>query len=375
MRQRSQSSARVAYAEPPGRRYESGVSPLLLAVALAWELRDPDDRPTGRSVDAAALFPTATLPSGATVRTDPAAIGAVAASTLAWLRAVPDDPASDPGLFVELGLDRARAEATLQLVVDTARAEPERLSDPAWIAAHFELRRWLPDPGDTRTSRGNLGRQLRLTRYLTPQVEGAATPDATHDQALWADPGPGLRERYTRREVMEGAYLTGPDAGRATPLCWLTETAVHDALMQGSVSVRLPDGTTTVYGVDVPNGRPYRPDRRGRDQDRFWYFRALPEGPKGYGPPGTPAIPLRAGAAVAGDVLDLGLGRLLLLAHPGPDGAPVVRLAVLADTGGAFQPNLTQLDWYGGAFADHAGLYAAWRELPDRVDVYVLWAR
>lgn len=352
--------------------------PLLLPLALAWDVRGPDDRPTGATLVAAERFP-ARAPGweGAAVVTDPAALAFVAEEALAWLRAARGvDPAADPGLFAELGVTDARAEATLQLVIDAARDTPARLTDPAWVAATFETRAWTPDPADPAAARLRLGPgEVRVTRYLTTQVAGSTAPDATHDQALWADPGEPWRTRYTRREVCEGAFRTGPDAGRSTPLVWVTEAAFHDALMQGSAEVATPDGRVVTYGVDVPNGRAYVPGRRGRDQDRFWFFRALPEGPRGWGPPGLPELNLRAGVAVAGDVFNLGVGRLVVVEHPDGRGGTTLRLAVLADSGGAFQPNLHQLDWYGGAFPSHDALYAAWRGLPDRARAWVLVAR
>lgn len=346
---------------------------LLVLAARAWELRGPEDRPTGDRLVAAERF-VAGAPTwaGARVVTDPEALAFVAAETLAYLRAARGvDPAADVGLFAELGVTDARAEATLERVVETAREAPERLGDPAWIAATFEAWAWTPAAGSGRLAAG----RVRVTRYLTTQVEGRAAPEAGFDQALWADPGEAWRTRYTRREVCEGAWRTGPEAGRSTPLVWVGEDAFHDALLQGSAEVRLPDGRVTTYGVDVSNGIPYVPGRRGRDQDRFWYFEALPEGPRGWTQPGLPEIHLRAGATVAGDVYNLGLGRLLVLEHPDGAGGTTLRLAVLADSGGAFQPNLHQLDWYGGAHPSHAALYAAWKDLPEQVRAWVLVVR
>lgn len=351
---------------------------VLVAIAAAWELRGPGDQPTGAVVPAAACFPEVAPDwSGAAVRTDAAALGFVAEEALTYLRAAHGrDPAADPGLFAELGISEARMEATLARVAEVARTDPDRLSDPAWIAATFVVYRWRPDPADARVRAWSLPPdRVRVTRYLTTQVSGSPVPDATHDQALWADPGEPWRSRYTRREVIAGAYRVGPDAGRARPLVWVDEASFHDALMQGSAEVRFPDGHVATYGVDVPNGMPYVPGRRGRDQDRFWYFRALPDGPRGWGAPGEPELSLRAGVSVAGDVFNLGLGRLLLLDHPDGRGGTTLRLVVLADSGGAFQPNLAQLDWYGGAFPSHAALYAAWADLPEQVGAAVLVLR
>ena len=52
-----------------------------------------------------------------------------------------------------------------------------------------------------------------------------------------------------------------------------------------------------------------------------------------------------------------------------------LRLVVLADTGGAFEPNLFQLDWLGGTFPSQQ----AWRQwaktVPGRVHAQILVRR
>jgi hypothetical protein len=40
---------------------------------------------------------------------------------------------------------------------------------------------------------------------------------------------------------------------------------------------------------------------------------------------------------------------------------------VLADTGGAFQPNLYQLDWMAGVYPSHEAFLAATARIPERV--------
>ena len=59
---------------------------------------------------------------------------------------------------------------------------------------------------------------------------------------------------------------------------------------------------------------------------------------------------------MAGDIYNLGLGKLVALEDPK---SGELRLVVLGDTGGAFQPNLFQLDDFAGAFPDAAALYQA----------------
>ena len=350
----------------------------LLLPAQAWDLRTIDDQRTGGVVVAAEVFPISEPDwASAGVVTDPAGLAAVATDALAYLQTMAgNDPAADAGMFEELGVSPTAMEKTLELVIQTATTAPELLSDPAWLNQHFTLYRWTPPASETRVAKFGLAPgTIRITRYLTTKMTGAPTQDAGHPEALYADPGE-LRTAYTRAQVMQGAYDPGgKSAGQAQPLVWLTEANVHDAIMQGSVEVTLPDGSRHVYGVETSNGIPYDPKKKERGQDRYWYFSELPAGPKGYGPTGSPHIHLRPGVSVAGDIFNLGLGALIVLEHDNSRGGKTLRLAILADTGGAFQPNLAQLDWYGGAFATHAELYERWATLPEHVRAGVLIAR
>ena len=81
-------------------------------------------------------------------------------------------------------------------------------------------------------------------------------------------------------------------------------------------------------------------------------------------------IPLVPLVSVAGDVYNLGLGKLIAL--EGPDGT---RLAVLSDTGGAFQPNLYQLDLLAGTFDDHAHFLRETSDIPTHVTAGLLVVR
>jgi hypothetical protein len=321
----------------------------LVSVAYAWPLLGPEGVPTHQAVVASALFE----PDGVRatrVATDPAALRVVAADALRYLRAWRGrDSAATEGLFAELGA--SSAEHALERIVGATDTE---LVDPSWISANFTVwRRSEP---------------IRVTRYLVRKAEGRASRDATFDQALWSDPGEHLRGALTRRRLMQGAT----PGGTSRPLVWLREADVHDALMQGTVEVALPDGTKRMFNVDVSNGIPYAKGKTGRDQDRLWYFREV-DGARGYGKEAAERIALRAGVSVAGDVYNLGVGRLIALRYT-EGGRETLRLAVLADTGGAFQPNLTQLDWFGGAFETHAQLYAAFADLPERTELLVLTA-
>jgi len=331
-------------------------------------LRGADGQPLPQTVAAAALLrPGAPWVHARPTATDPAALGRVAAGAAAWLARHPDDPAAQPGLLAAAGASPVRLRETLAAVAALAAADAgadrPRLRDPAFLAAHFEALQLCPGAAGAPPRAGSdvHDGKLRITRYLVRQLEGRPTPAGAFRCALYADPGPGVRAAATRAGVLAGAW----DRAGAQPRVYLTEAGLDDA-RQGTVEVRTPDGATALYNVDQNNGHAYDPrEKDPARQRRYWSFRRV-DAVLGYGPPGD-KLPLEAGAVVAGDVMNLGLGALLALeADDGP------RLVVLADTGGAFVGNLHQLDYLGGAFPSHAALYAATAALPQRTRVALL---
>lgn len=336
--------------------------------AGAHELRGADGRPTGAAVSAADLIqPGAPWLGALPLREDAQALGRVAESAAAFLRAHPDDPAATAGLAGELGVTLDDVLRTLDFVAEVARADAgqpaQRLLDPAFLRANFRLSTLQPDlSGASRRPAGARPGQLRITRYLVRELPGRETPSGEFRVALYADPGPEARARFTRAEVVAGAWA----AGGARPLVWVTEAGLYDALMQGSALVRLPDGRAQLYNVHENNGHAYIPSERDpARQRRYWYFQPV-DALRGYGA-GPDKVQLEPGVVVAGDVTNLGLGKLLLI--EGSDGP---RLVVLADTGGAFVGNLSQLDFLGGVFADHGALMRATAGIPSHARVAML---
>lgn len=358
---------------------------LVLWVAWAWPERGPENRLTGRDVRPGEVLVEAPLPVASEVVPRTHDLGAVASATASFLRLHPSDAAAHAGLFAELGITLDDVISTLEFVAEVAnqdqRTGDDRLADPAFLAAHFTYLRWRPD----RPAPGADPNRIRLTRYLVYESQGSPVPNERFDTALYAAPvdpdtgegplavdeGPDaippalyepIRLRYTRRQVYAGVYeMGGEAAGLAKPLVWLTRDDVNRALMQGTVRVVMQDGQQHFFNVDVSNGIPYyRAVADPNQQDRYWYFREV-ESIRGYGP-STSRIPVRAGVTVAGDVYNLGLGKLVLLDHKG-----TARLLVLADTGGAFQPNLHQLDWLTGIYPTHRAFVDETSWIPDHI--------
>ncbi len=358
---------------------------LAVGLAFAWPLQGPDG--VVAEIAAEAVLQEGEVPIGA-VGTDPQRLGAVAAATSAYLAAQgPFDKAVGPGLAGELGVTLGDVQATLDFVARVAeedRGKPvQRLQDPRWIAEHFRVLTWTPHDARQRPQPA-----LRLTKYLVPQTDGRAAPEGVFDTALYGVPSDeaGLDEAaaalakgldrfaYTRQEVLGGVYgAGGAAAGRAPALVWLRRSDVLDAMMQGTVEVTVPGGMPRTFNVARNNGRPYVKGRSGEQQERFWYFREV-EGVIGWGWKPDAKIPVEPGVTVAGDVWNLGLGKLIALSWDTSAG-PQTRLVVLADTGGAFHPNLGQLDLLAGAFPSHEAMYAATSDVPDYVRPAILILR
>ena len=346
---------------------------LALAWLAPWTVLGPNAMKTPRSVAPAEVFAVEEADfEGDTFATNPQDLGFVARSALTYLDVHEGkDPAASPGLFADLGVDIDRVKDTLQFVVEVAeqdRGKPEqRLQDPAFIEEHFEVYRWSADIEGAALRNVALDPgEIRLTRYLVYQTEGRAEPEGEYQHALYADPGEPWRT-LSRQEVMGGVFRSGEGQDVARPLVWLTAEGVYNALMQGTIEVTLPSGATRLYNVAVNNGIPYDPMIKDPSkQARYWYFEKV-DHIRGYGKSPAHRTLLKPHAAVAGDIYNLGLGKLVAL-----EMGDTVRLAVLADTGGAFQPNLFQLDYLAGSYPSYTDFQRATSDIPPRVGAAVL---
>ncbi|MEM6925895.1 MAG: hypothetical protein AAF602_03115 [Myxococcota bacterium] len=353
--------------------------------ALAWDERGINGEPTGRALAAEDHFvPHDPSWGDAFVPTSPQDLGLVAREAASNLRRLQgtDSPVGTPGLLSELGITLDDVLRTLdhisRVAYEDRDAPVQRLQDPTWIAEHFETLHWQPDQKRAMTRKIELSdEEIRLTKYVIYTVPGSHERTGRFDTALYAAPRrvdgrePDIQYRLTRMDVYAGAYEPGGRAaGRARPLVWLTRDAVNQALLQGTIRVNVPGEATRMYNVHVNNGRAWQPGTADQSlQPRYWYFREVD---KIFGVEQTA---LRAEAAVAGDVYNLGFGKLVALEWPAEEGTEL-RLAILADTGGAFQPNLFQLDFLAGEFASKQA-FAQWvRSTPTRVRASILvWRR
>ena len=361
----------------------------LFLVAADWPIHGPEGLPTPETVDPSTLFAPEDVDWWShEPRTDARALAATAESARGWIYR--HDTAHEPvphGFRDALGISESDVRDTLDFIARIAREDTgrpsQRLEDPAFLTAHFRAYRWTGDAESAGENNVALhAGQVRITKYLVYQHHGSAVPTEVYNTGLYGIPheeaaldletadalSDSLRHKYTRKQVLDGVYgPTGEAAGQAPALVWMRRADIHEALMQGTVELSMQDGSTRTFNVHRNNGVSYvRGERNPERQDRFWYFREV-DGVRGWGEDPEDKILLDAGAAVAGDVDNLGLGGLFAISGNGG-----VRLVILADTGGAFQPNLYQLDFFAGAYPDRATFERQTADVPNRAVVYML---
>ena len=135
-------------------------------------------------------------------------------------------------------------------------------------------------------------------------------------------------------------------------------------MMQGTIALRFQDGIIQLYNVHRHNNMPYVRGHSHRAQQRYWYFRKVDSV---YGWGHEKKIRLFPYVALAGDVENLGLGKVFWMQSNG-----ISRLAILADTGGAFQPNLGQLDWFVGQWPSKSAYRQGVAQMPSHTRTGVL---
>lgn len=293
-----------------------------------------------------------------------------------------------------------RIQKTLAFVCDVVNEDIQngrksRLTNSEFIQQHFEIVRWSPD--QQRASQLSEGKPLLqrlpadrvlLTKYYVRLTDGQPektlqTPHALYglpfDEAhLHLEEADAKRDQITRFRYGKQAVVAKESSADqraslshlAPPLIWLSRADLEGALLQGTAVVDEPNGKRRYFNVHRNNGIAYDRTIRPEQQERYWYFKEVP-GVLGYGKDADYKIPVRPNVTVAGDIFQLGLGRLILL-RTEEQGQPVFRLTILADTGGAFHDNLYQLDWLSGYYRDWDDYHKNNRHISDYADAWLL---
>ncbi len=277
-----------------------------------------------------------------------------------------------------------RVKATLAFICQ----HQNQMNEPAFVNKHFDFVQWYPDieQGKKLKSPKSLSANLPkdkilMTKYYVHRAKARTKPDSDYPFALYALPRDEetltLEEANAKPELIrhkfgKQAILKGKLANKNVPvLAYLKRDDLEAALMEGTLVVDFPNQKEKIFNVHRCNNIPYDKNRDPYKQERFWYFKPV-NGIKGYGKDAEYKITVNSEVTFAADLEQLGLGKLLMVQYPDSKGEIVTRAGILADTGGAFQNNLYQVDFLTGVYADRAAFFRATQHLPNYVRAYFM---
>jgi hypothetical protein len=290
---------------------------------------------------------------------------------------------SDPdlqreGILGTQGVTVADIVKTLDFMVltlqqDIKAKKPIRLQDPKFLNTNFRSIQWTAFNPTVKDEK-----RVRMTKYAVFTHPGSRTPTKEFNAGLYAlkpdTDVDAIRLKYTKQDVLKNIYEPkGIEFGAVEPLAYLDRQGLESALMEGTVLIKFTDGTSKFFNVDRNNNIPYIKGLDPSEQKRYWYFKPV-TAIKGYGGTIQTKISLKPGVTFAGDVLNIGLGRIVVTENS-VDGKPRLRMGIIADTGGAFLPNLHQLDFLAGVFDSKEDFAAYTRKLPEYTKAYILVKR
>lgn len=303
------------------------------------------------------------------------------------------------GGIVNKEFSLARVTTTLEFICDTYRDDVQnnrhsRLHDNNFLEENFNFYRWLPDKKTAEKIANKSTNQVKsrllnnipedqlfLTKYYTKLLNGSEQKSNDFSQALYALPSDEkdisleqaesnkrslTRYKYTRQQIISGVLL---DKKLARPLIWITEEALHDVLLQGTGVLKVKDDIR-YFNVHRNNGINYDYAIGKREQARYWYFSEVPS-IMGYGINIESKIAIKPQVTFAGNVADLGLGKLIMLSFKQQD-KKVSRMGILADQGGAFDGNLFQLDMLVDSYEGWSDYHLANKHLPDYGKAWIM---
>ncbi|MFM2061511.1 MAG: hypothetical protein RLZZ507_1181 [Cyanobacteriota bacterium] len=279
------------------------------------------------------------------------------------------------GLLLSQGVTVEDVLKTLDFMItvleeDISNNRPTRLQDPNFINANFRVIKWTASNPDQPKQK-----QLRITKYAVFIHTGSRTKTSKYNIPIYSLKddlaGDKFYTKYTKQDVLSGIYEPGgKEFGKVEPLAYLTRAGLEEALLQGTILINFTDGTKAFFNVDRNNGISYVRGVKATAQKRYWYFRQVDQ-IKGYGHKIDAKISIKPGVTFAGDVLNIGLGRVILMEY-NQGGSKRLQMGVMADTGGAFLPNLHQLDYLAGIFQNQKEFRQYIQKLPEYANAYIL---
>ncbi|MEH2191534.1 MAG: hypothetical protein V7K98_02565 [Nostoc sp.] len=280
-----------------------------------------------------------------------------------------------PGILTSQGVTVPDVLNTLNFMIvvlkeDIANNRATRLQDSNFINTNFRVIKW-----SAYNPKNKQQKQLRITKYAVFTHPGSRKKTSTFNTPIYS-----LKEnanndkfytRYTKQDVLSGIYEPGGrEFGKVTNLAYLTRNGLEEAIMEGTILINFTDGYKAFFNVDRNNGISYIRGLKATAQKRYWYFREV-DAIKGYGYKIDAKISVKPGVTFAGDVLNIGLGKVVVIEHT-QGGRKHLRMGVIADTGGAFLPNLYQLDFLAGIFKNKQEFGQNITQLPEYATAYFL---
>ncbi len=279
------------------------------------------------------------------------------------------------GVLATQGVTVADVLKTLDFMIavlkeDIANNRATRLQDSKFINTNFRVIKW-----SAYNPKAKQQKQLRITKYAVFTHPGSRKKTSTFNIPIYSLKDNSNNDKfytqYTKQDVLSGIYEPGGrEFGKVTTLAYLTRNGLEEAIMEGTILINFTDGYKAFFNVDRNNGMAYIRGLKATAQKRYWYFREV-DAIKGYGYKIDAKISIKPGVTFAGDVLNIGLGKVIVIEHT-QGGRKHLRMGVVADTGGAFLPNLYQLDFLAGIFKNKKEFGQNISQLPDYATAYFL---
>ncbi|MDZ8031755.1 hypothetical protein [Nostoc sp. DedSLP04] len=253
---------------------------------------------------------------------------------------------------------------------DIANNRATRLQDSQFINTNFRVIKW-----SAYNPKAKQQKQLRITKYAVFTHPGSRKKTSTFNIPIYSlkdnSNNDKFYTRYTKQDVLSGIYEPGGrEFGKVNTLAYLTRNGLEEAIMEGTILINFTDGYKAFFNVDRNNGMAYIRGLKATAQKRYWYFREV-DAIKGYGYKIDAKISIKPGVTFAGDVLNIGLGKVIVIEHT-QGGRKHLQMGVIADTGGAFLPNLYQLDFLAGIFKNKKEFGQNISQLPEYATAYFL---
>ena len=294
-----------------------------------------------------------------------------------------------PQVFSKNIMDIDKVKNTLKFVIncieqDKQSGRPFRILNPDFLNKNFKFIKWSGDvdvayknkvviPENTNNGKIPQG-NIRLTKYAVFIFDGSECKSKDYPYALYSivDNNFAQKDRfkYTKHQILAGVLEAPVNKGKVEPLVWLSRQGIEEAIMQGTVIVKMPDNKRKVFCVDKNNGIIYdKKIKNTKAQKRYWYFKEIKTADYF-----KRSMHIHHPEAIfAGDIYNIGLGKIVAIRYKNAvNGRGEVRLGVLSDSGGAFANNLYQLDLFMGVHKNKQQFYKKIRHIPNAVEAYIL---